>query len=51
MSDSRFENRYFDIFKYILDSVFIPEEIFQTIDKTRVFTSCHIIETPTTPYL
>lgn len=32
MADNRFKERYFDIFKYILDSVFIPEEIYQTID-------------------
>jgi hypothetical protein len=31
MSNETFKNRYFDVFKYILDSIFIPEQIYQSI--------------------
>lgn len=33
LGNSTFKNRYFDIFKYVLDSVFLPEAIFNSIDR------------------
>jgi PKD repeat protein len=36
LADTRFKNRYLDIFKYILDSVFVPEDIFNTINHNYV---------------
>jgi PKD repeat protein len=32
MSNSTFKSRYFDIFKFVLDSVFVPEQILEFID-------------------
>jgi spore coat protein CotH len=36
LSDTRFKNKYLDIFKFILDSVFVPEDIFNTINQNYV---------------